>query len=480
MSSDFVDSLSCGSKLVGNAYEYSMIKPLGQGTFGITYLAEARPHSGNGIGIKVTVKEFFMREINGRNGDKVTIAGQNGIFYDYLHKFINEAGHLSKMHHPNIVRVLETITANNTAYYVMEYIAGGSLDSYIYSKEKLSVEVALPLFRQICQALAYMHSQKMLHLDLKPANIMLDSYGKVKLIDFGLSKQYDMKGNPESSTSIRGGTPGYAPLEQTGYKSGKGFPVTMDIYALGATLFKMVTGTQPFEASVILNEGFPADALINSCVDSRVIDLIRKMMSPMKKDRHQSVDMVLREVDGLFPFGKSFQHNSKANSPINSFYPDISIGPLRISVHDVGIIEMRFVLEDCDRVGVKWFDLVVTPSELDIVIQKNDDSTCDKKSFISTTEKFCRIVECVNRVNLSVDRDVSYRLEYGMGIRVHGKKSCIFSASTFSEQAYACMLNGYSRDVRDLIIKELGIRELIMPNFVESVRLWIMKVVRKI
>ena len=74
MSSDFVDSLSCGSKLVGNTYEYSMIKPLGQGTFGITYLAEARPHSGNGIGIKVTVKEFFMREINGRNGDKVTIA----------------------------------------------------------------------------------------------------------------------------------------------------------------------------------------------------------------------------------------------------------------------------------------------------------------------------------------------------------------------------------------------------------------------
>lgn len=90
-----------------------------------------------------------------------------------------------------------------------------------------------------------MHSNKMLHLDLKPKNIMLDKDGKSYLIDFGLSKQYTETGEPESSTKVGAGTPGHAPIEQANYREGKGFPVTMDIYALGATMFKMLTGQRP-------------------------------------------------------------------------------------------------------------------------------------------------------------------------------------------------------------------------------------------
>ena len=283
------NTLSYGSVLHGNQYNYIIEKVLGQGSFGITYLASVKMQGTLGsidAKVKVAVKEFFMKEINGREGTTVTSGSKGGLFADYRKKFIREATNLSKLQHPNIIKVLECFEANNTVYYTMEYLDGGSLDELITKKQGLPEAEAIKYIRQIAEALSYMHEHKVLHLDLKPGNIMLNN-GNAVLIDFGLSKQYDASGNPESSTTVGAGTPGYAPIEQSSYRDGNGFPVTMDIYALGATMYKMLTGQRPPDASEVLNEGLPDKP---SSVSSETWTAVGVAMEPKRNNRPQSVE----------------------------------------------------------------------------------------------------------------------------------------------------------------------------------------------
>ena len=290
-------TLNVNSILKSGKLQYKIEKVLGQGSFGITYLASTTIKVEGPLGsietpVKVAIKEFFMRDINGREEGTVTCSNQNGLYDRYKEKFIKEAQNLSKLKHRHIIKVLEVFEANNTYYYVMEFCEGGSLDDEIAKRGTLSEEETKRYARQIADALGYMHDNKMLHLDLKPGNAMLRGDGDVVLIDFGLSKQYDENGQPESSTTIGGGTPGYAPLEQSNY-DGKGFPKTMDIYALGGTMFKMLTGKRPPEASIILNYGFPSDELRQQGVSEQMICCIEKAMSFRVADRPQEVGKLL-------------------------------------------------------------------------------------------------------------------------------------------------------------------------------------------
>ncbi len=292
-------TLPVGTLLKGKSYSYTIRKILGQGSFGITYLASVKMEGALGsinANVQVAIKEFFMRDINGRDGTSVTSGSKQGVYSYYKNKFIREAQNLSKLNHRNIINVLESFETNNTIYFAMEYIDGGSLDQLINKKGRLSANECVKFSREICAALKFMHSNGMLHLDLKPANIMLRN-GSAVLIDFGLSKQYNDNGEPESSTTVGLGTPGYAPIEQSHYHDGKSFPVTMDIYALGATMFKMLTGHRPPEASDILNDGFPEEDLQNANVPSSLFNIVKKCMTPTRKARYQSVDEVLRALN---------------------------------------------------------------------------------------------------------------------------------------------------------------------------------------
>ena len=285
--------LKQGSTLKGG--KYKIVKMLGQGTFGITYLAQTRISMDGQLGkmdvnVNVTIKEFFMADLNNRSADGTNVEKTSStLVKNYLSKFRREAENLAKLHHPNIVKVLEVFDENNTTYYVMEYIDCETIDALIKSKGHLSEREALDITRHVCAALSYMHEHKMLHLDLKPKNLMRNSEGKIFLIDFGLAKQYTEDGEPESSTSIGLGTPGYAPIEQANYKKDGSFPVTLDIYALGASLYKMLVGKTPPEASSVLNEGLPLSQLKSMGVSDGTIDIVKKAMAPMKKERYQSV-----------------------------------------------------------------------------------------------------------------------------------------------------------------------------------------------
>lgn len=290
---DYEHALRAGTVLHGKEHDYRIARVLGQGTFGITYLAYTRVSLGGQLGevsseIQVAVKEFFMSGFDGREGSTVTHGSKDGMSEQYRRKFANEARNLGRMRHAGIVKVIEAFDTNDTSYYAMEYCGGGNLDALIAAKGGLPEKEALGYFAKIAAALAYMHANKMLHLDLKPGNIMLRSSGEPVLIDFGLSKQYDENGEPESSTSVGNGTPGYAPLEQANYNGGNGLPVTMDVYALGATLYKMLTGKRPPVASDVLIE-FPEDELLRHGVSDRTIKAIRQAMQAKPRDRYQSV-----------------------------------------------------------------------------------------------------------------------------------------------------------------------------------------------
>ncbi len=281
-----------GTTLHGTSCSYTIIKMLGQGTFGITYLASTS------YGESVAVKEFFMREINGRNGSSVTSGNKKGLVDYYRKKFVREAGNLSKLHHPNIISVREAWAENDTVYYSMEYLDGGSLDNLILSEGGLTEADALHYTREMATALMFMHNNKMLHLDLKPSNVMLN-HGHAVLIDFGYAKQYAADGLPESSATIGKGTLGYAPIEQNNPNEWKEFPVTMDIYALGATMFKMLTGHTPPEASEVLNNGFPYGEMQACGIDPAITKVVSAAMAPLKKNRIHTVEALVAMLSGL-------------------------------------------------------------------------------------------------------------------------------------------------------------------------------------
>lgn len=273
--------------------KYTIINKLGQGGFGITYLASMIIDVQGPLGkittkVNVAVKEFFMKEVCIREESDYSVTvptvGSQEYVEKYRAKFRKEAELLSKFNHPNIVRVLDVFDENGTTYSVMEYLDGGSLQSYIKNHKTVEVAKAVDFALQIADALGYMHERHFCHLDVKPNNVMLNSDGsKVSLIDFGLSKRYNEDGQQTSSTPIAL-SEGYAPMEQ--YEGGiDEFSPTSDIYSLGATLFCMLTGQKPPKASTILNEGLPEISIPGQ---TNIINAIIKSMSPKRLDRPQT------------------------------------------------------------------------------------------------------------------------------------------------------------------------------------------------
>ena len=271
--------------------KYRIDTVLGQGGFGITYLGEQIY-----LGRKVAIKEFFMEGLCVRDESTQTVTApadaSKGVVERFRRKFIKEAQNIAHLKHRGIVPIIDIFEENGTAYYVMEYLSGGSLSGMV-GCTALPQEAALRYIRQVAAALGYVHSQRMMHLDIKPANILIDSEDNAVLIDFGLSKQYDSAGQQTSTTPV-GISHGYAPLEQ--YKQGgvEQFTPATDIYSLGATLYKLVTGVTPPDASDIMNMGLPS---FSPMVSSAVQNAIIKAMQPVVKTRPQSVKEFLALLD---------------------------------------------------------------------------------------------------------------------------------------------------------------------------------------
>ena len=272
--------------------EYRIECELGHGGFGVTYLAVQV-----GLNRRVAIKEFFMSEYCNRDAEtshvSVPSEGSKELVAKFRNKFVKEAQNIASLKHPHIISIHDVFEDNGTAYYVMEYLDHGSLADVVKHQGRLPEADALRYTREIADALRYIHARKMNHLDVKPGNILIDEEDHAVLIDFGLSKRYDDEGNQTSTTPV-GISHGYAPLEQ--YKKGGvgTFSPATDIYSLGATLYKLITGATPPDANDILTDGLPAHPDVMSLP---VYEAIEQAMQPNKNHRPQSVEAFLALLD---------------------------------------------------------------------------------------------------------------------------------------------------------------------------------------
>ena len=290
--------LQPGTTLQGGKYRIERV--LGQGGFGITYLAVQID-----LNRPVAIKELFLggkgQAINDRHGNMVVVTNNvnQQSFDQQREKFKKEASRLAQLNHPNLVKVNERFEENGTAYFVMDYIEGESLRTKMNRDGKLPEKVVLEYLRQIVSALEVAHSQNIWHLDIKPENIMVDKYGHVYLIDFGASKHIEQNGTLTTSLALAY-TPGYCPpeLADMTYDSQDSIVQALkdigpwtDIYSLGATLYNLLTENIPPSSRRLYKEGRNAFRFPEN-VSSSTKDLIVWMMKPDFEDRPISVKQI--------------------------------------------------------------------------------------------------------------------------------------------------------------------------------------------
>ena len=289
-----MSTLQPGSTLQNGKYEIQRV--LGQGGFGVTYLALQQ-----GLNRIVAIKEFFMENFCVRNADThhvtITTEGSRELVERYRNKFLKEARNIAKLEHPNIVSIIDVFEENSTAYYVMKYAQNGSLDDKVKREGHLSEAEATRYILKVAKALRFVHQHKMTHLDVKPANILLSDNDEPWLIDFGLSKQYDIKTGEQTSSTPLGYSPGYAPIEQYMAGGAGTFSPESDIYSLGATFYKLLTGNTPPDASTVANDGLPVQALKEKGVSQQTIYAIFQAMEPLRKDRLHDMDSFINLLE---------------------------------------------------------------------------------------------------------------------------------------------------------------------------------------
>lgn len=239
-----------------------------------------------------------MKEYCNRDSEtshvSVPSEGSKELVKKFRNKFIKEAQTIAEMDNHHIIRIHDVFEEHGTAYYVMEYLAGGDLRSRI-PKNGMAADEALGYIRQIADALKYIHTKNILHLDIKPTNIMFRHDDEAVLIDFGISKHYDDDGGGQTSSTPVGISEGYAPTEQYDREEISSFSAATDIYLLGATLYTLLNGSRPPKASVVLNEGLPA---LPDKVPAAIRQAVEKAMAPRRKDRPQSVEEFMALLNG--------------------------------------------------------------------------------------------------------------------------------------------------------------------------------------
>ena len=266
---------------------------MSSGGFGNTYLAT---HMMSGS--PYAIKEFFMKGVTQRTGNSSMVSVSNSEnadeFTHQLVKFKKEAQRLNKLNNKNIVKVHDLFEENGTAYYVMDFIDGEDLRHWLKRmKRPMTEHEVMTILPQVLNALEDVHSKGIWHLDLKPANIMIDRDWTVKLIDFGASKQFDSNRGGVTSSAIAY-TSGFAPLEQMERSYDKFGPWT-DFYALGATLYNLLTNKRPPMPSDI-NDDHSIDKQIAlpmpDAVSGNLRTLVLWLMTPARDLRPHDISAI--------------------------------------------------------------------------------------------------------------------------------------------------------------------------------------------
>ena len=274
---------------------YRIDNYLSSGGFGNTYVA-----TNIEFDERVAIKEFFMKGVTQRDDNQTTVSVSNlentNSFLGQKEKFKKEARRLRKMQNEHLVRVHDLFDENGTTYYVMDYVDGENLSEWLKRTGRPMTESEVRLILpQILDALKAVHNEGFCHLDIKPSNIMLEKGGKIKLIDFGASKQLGANGAlTTNAPTAFAQTPGYAPREQMEQNLDKIGPWT-DIYALGATLYNLLTNNKP-PLPTDIDDDMSEDKHVALPFPESVGGmkyLVLQMMKTNRLQRPQSIDAII-------------------------------------------------------------------------------------------------------------------------------------------------------------------------------------------
>ncbi|MDR1403841.1 MAG: Kae1-associated serine/threonine protein kinase, partial [Tannerellaceae bacterium] len=285
--------------------KYQLLYVVGQGGFGITYKGILYTEVKGPLGeikteIPISIKEYFFKDYCYRAADTcaVNVHSETGkqLFDKFKEKLIKEAKILSEVHHPYIVNVLDVFEENNTAYIAMEYIEGHSLKYILENEGVLPEGKVLKYVRQIGQALQFVHEKNILHLDIKPSNILVDKNGDACLIDFGVSKRYDVE-RKETSTTMLTLSKGFASIEQYDNEGTQIFSPCPDIYSLGATMYNLLTGKIPAESILRATRPLKNPSELNPDITFKTEEAILKAMQINPADRFQTIAEMMEALD---------------------------------------------------------------------------------------------------------------------------------------------------------------------------------------
>lgn len=286
--------------------KYKLKQVIGQGGFGITYKGIWHTEVKGSLGamrteVPVCIKEYFFKDYCVRDAYsfRVKVHSDTGklLFDKFKEKLIKEAKILSEVHHPYIVNVLEVFEENNTAYIAMEYIAGNSLKDKLAKEGMLPEAEVLRYIHQIGEALQFVHQKNILHLDIKPSNILIDKDNNARLIDFGVSKRYDV-GEQETSTTMLTLSKGFASIEQYDNEGIQSFSPCPDIYSLGATMYNLLTGKIPTESILRATRPLAKPRELNPAISEKTEQVILKAMEIIPANRYQSVEEMMNALGG--------------------------------------------------------------------------------------------------------------------------------------------------------------------------------------
>ena len=292
--------------------KYCLTRVIGQGGFGITYLGEWSTEVKGELGavettVPICIKEYFFKDYCFRDEDsfevKVHSATGKILFDKFKERQIKEAKILSEVHHPYIVNVLEVFEENNTAYIAMEHIAGCSLKSMLSVQAVLPESKVLKYVAQIGKALEFVHQKNILHLDIKPNNILIDKNDNARLIDFGVSKRYDLE-EQEACTTTLTLSKGFASIEQYDDEGTVNFSPCPDVYSLGATMYNLLTGVIPVESILRATKPLVHPSELNKQISPKTEAVVLKAMQVNPKDRYQSIKEMMDALD-IPPFIES-------------------------------------------------------------------------------------------------------------------------------------------------------------------------------
>lgn len=266
--------------------KYEILKQIGKGGMSTVYLAMDKRLN----------KQWAVKEINKAANDK-----NNEVVVQSL---LAEANLMKRLDHPSLPRIVDIIDNGRTIYVIMDYIEGESLDKILNTNGPQPQALVVEWAKQLCNVLNYLHNQKppIIYRDMKPANIMLKPEGNLKLIDFGIAREYKQN-NMTDTVSL--GTRGYAAPEQFG---GMGqTDVRTDIYCLGVTLYHLLTGQNPAEPPYEL---YPIRQW-NPSLSSGLEYIVQKCTQLNPDDRYQNCDELMYALEHYDEMDENYRKKEK-------------------------------------------------------------------------------------------------------------------------------------------------------------------------